>query len=662
MGSIHAQTPMSFKYQAVARDAGSEPYTNTNIGIRFTILQGGASGAVVYSETHTAVTSELGVFSTNVGEGAVVSGDMHDIDWADGSYHLKVDLDMAGGSDYTFMGSSELLAVPFAMYAANAGSAPAPVHEWDSTRLRFEVAGGWGEYIDLRGPAGPAGTDGKDGAGVKIVGSVANAAALDAAYAGEVGDMFISQDDGHGHVWDGAAYADVGQVKGPKGDQGDEGPKGDIGEQGMPGDQGQKGEMGEPGPSPDHEWNGTQLRIKKADGTWGSYTDLEGPGGGSSVWELNGNKAYYENGNAGVGTDNPQTNFEVSGIDQTKLRVTSQNAGTTSLQLYKPGNSKIDWGMFIQNDNKLRIFSSDNDLSSLASRTTFFPNGDIRLGSSPNVGHVAIGTEPTDAKLLINYKSASGKPNLHINQTDNALARIYFTNSTSSDRWVQTAQNSNSGASRMAFHNGGYILSMLDLQFDGGTEIDFSGRVGINKYTPVTQLHVSHPHVSALDDIKKTGLRLQNEGSNKNHWTFYGYNATDKLQLIYNGNFIGNFDGNTGAYSATSDERLKENINDASSVLKRLQQLEVKTYNYKGRSQEKTMGLMAQEVLVQFPHLVSTTGSDQEGASTRDQIYSVDYGGMSVVAIKAIQEQQIMITEMQKELLEMKKEIAELKK
>nr|DAU64258.1 MAG TPA: short tail fiber protein [Caudoviricetes sp.] len=78
---------------------------------------------------------------------------------------------------------------------------------------------------------------------------------------------------------------------GPKGDpgiQGPEGPQGPQGEQGAKGDPGPKGDTGATGPAgadgaqgppPEHEWQGTQLRFKEPDGSWGQAVDLRGPAG-----------------------------------------------------------------------------------------------------------------------------------------------------------------------------------------------------------------------------------------------------------------------------------------------------------------------------------------------------------------------------------------------
>lgn len=68
------------------------------------------------------------------------------------------------------------------------------------------------------------GERGEDGTSVTIAGSVVDAAALPTNLtATDNGDGYITQNDGHLHVWDGDSFNDVGSVKGPKGDKGDPG-------------------------------------------------------------------------------------------------------------------------------------------------------------------------------------------------------------------------------------------------------------------------------------------------------------------------------------------------------------------------------------------------------------------------------------------------------
>ena len=117
---LHAQAPAKFRYQAVARDAGGTVITG-NIDIRFSLLENDANGILRYSETHHAVTNTQGVFELSVGDGSIVSGNMDNIDWRNHQYWLKVEMKGPGASDFVAMGSSQLLSVPYAMYAAESG-------------------------------------------------------------------------------------------------------------------------------------------------------------------------------------------------------------------------------------------------------------------------------------------------------------------------------------------------------------------------------------------------------------------------------------------------------------------------------------------------------------------------------------------------------------
>lgn len=97
----------------------------------------------------------------------------------------------------------------------------------------------------LTGATGPAG---QDGTSVTIAGSVANAAALPTGLgAGDAGDGYITQDDGHLHVWSGTAFGDVGTVRGPAGPTGPQGPQGSIGATGAAGSAGTQGATGAAG-------------------------------------------------------------------------------------------------------------------------------------------------------------------------------------------------------------------------------------------------------------------------------------------------------------------------------------------------------------------------------------------------------------------------------
>ena len=117
-----AQSPNSFKYQAVARNATGEVYANTNLSFQISILQGGATGTNVYTETHNLTSNDYGLVSMSIGSGTIVSGDFTIIDWGNDTYFVQVEMDPAGGSSFQLMGTSQLLSVPYALHARTASN------------------------------------------------------------------------------------------------------------------------------------------------------------------------------------------------------------------------------------------------------------------------------------------------------------------------------------------------------------------------------------------------------------------------------------------------------------------------------------------------------------------------------------------------------------
>ena len=112
-----AQVPDAFNYQAVVRNNSGEVAANQNVSFRFSILQGSESGTVLYAETHTVSTNAFGLVNLKVGDGTLVSGIFSAGGWGATSHFLKVEIDPAGGSAYTHLGTSELLSVPYAFHA-----------------------------------------------------------------------------------------------------------------------------------------------------------------------------------------------------------------------------------------------------------------------------------------------------------------------------------------------------------------------------------------------------------------------------------------------------------------------------------------------------------------------------------------------------------------
>ena len=118
--AVLGQVPEAIKYQMVARDTSGNLLSLKNITLRIHILRDSIDGPSVYSEWHLKTTNKFGLVSLDIGKGNLIEGSFSDIQWGSYRCFVQTELDTAAGSNYQYMGSSELLAVPYAMFAKRA--------------------------------------------------------------------------------------------------------------------------------------------------------------------------------------------------------------------------------------------------------------------------------------------------------------------------------------------------------------------------------------------------------------------------------------------------------------------------------------------------------------------------------------------------------------
>ena len=118
--SSYGQSSEKMSYQAVVRDAANNLMVNQKVGMQISILQSSPRGTSVYMETHLTSTNSNGLVSLVIGDGKVISGSFSAIEWSSGSYFIKTETDPNGGNDYSIVGSSQLLSVPYAMHSITA--------------------------------------------------------------------------------------------------------------------------------------------------------------------------------------------------------------------------------------------------------------------------------------------------------------------------------------------------------------------------------------------------------------------------------------------------------------------------------------------------------------------------------------------------------------
>lgn len=117
--SLYAQAPEKLNYQGIARNTSGLPFQDRNLGLRISILDG---GTVVYVETNNISTNAFGLYKLAIGAGTPTTGTFGNIDWSSGNKFIKVEIDPNGGTNYTTLGTNELLSVPYALYAQTTGS------------------------------------------------------------------------------------------------------------------------------------------------------------------------------------------------------------------------------------------------------------------------------------------------------------------------------------------------------------------------------------------------------------------------------------------------------------------------------------------------------------------------------------------------------------
>ena len=153
-----AQAPTQMKYQGVARNASGSPIANGTITVKFDIHSGSATGPVVYTETHAGVTTnQFGLFNINIGSVTPLTASI----FGAGTEFMEVSVDF--GSGLTSLGTSQLLSVPYAMYAETSGTA-GPAGPTGATGAAGPAGpSGLDGATGPQGPAGPSGLDGATG-------------------------------------------------------------------------------------------------------------------------------------------------------------------------------------------------------------------------------------------------------------------------------------------------------------------------------------------------------------------------------------------------------------------------------------------------------------------------------------------------------------------
>lgn len=117
-----AQAPQGFSYQAVAFDNDGKAVEDTAVSVRISIIDESVNGTELFSEIHNPTTNTQGLFSLSIGMGTNVTGNFNEINWGKNNKFIKLEIDITGGSNYVNVGTSQLMSVPYALYAENSNN------------------------------------------------------------------------------------------------------------------------------------------------------------------------------------------------------------------------------------------------------------------------------------------------------------------------------------------------------------------------------------------------------------------------------------------------------------------------------------------------------------------------------------------------------------
>ena len=159
--TIMAQVPQGVGYQGVATDANGIELVNQAISIKASVLSGSATGTVEWEETHATITDTFGLFTLTIGQGTNTTNGLQtsfaDISWGTNTHFLKIEMDVTGGSNYSFMGTNQMMSVPYALYAESANINYDSISNFlsgDSTFITNVGGGMGGSGCDFKFPDG----------------------------------------------------------------------------------------------------------------------------------------------------------------------------------------------------------------------------------------------------------------------------------------------------------------------------------------------------------------------------------------------------------------------------------------------------------------------------------------------------------------------------
>ena len=123
--SLSSYAQMGLNFQGVARNSSNAILANQQVNLRLSILQGSSTGTAEYTETRKVTTNAQGLFNVVIGDANASSstGDFSAISWKNNPKFLKIEMDPAGGTSFTLLGTTQFQYVAYAHFANSVDAA-----------------------------------------------------------------------------------------------------------------------------------------------------------------------------------------------------------------------------------------------------------------------------------------------------------------------------------------------------------------------------------------------------------------------------------------------------------------------------------------------------------------------------------------------------------
>ena len=354
------QVPQAMNYQAVARDAGGGILANTNICVQSTITDGNG-GSILYQETFNITTNQFGLFTLQIGMGSAPTGNyLSNINWSAVAAWHKIEIQIGCTGSYVLMGSSQLLSVPYALYAAN-------------------------------GPAGPTGAT------------------------GATGQMGSNGDTGPTGTNGTAGTNGTNGVTGATGPTGINGINGAIGVTGPTGANGINGSIGVTGPT---GATGTAGSLPNGNAA-GNTTYWNG-----STWVVNSSNIYNNGGDIGINTSSPAGKLHIQGSANVSQLIIDANATQSNNNpLIKLRNTSGDL-LWIHSNHSSNVFVGKSSGSATTGINNTYIGSSAGLNNTAGHDNTANGFSALQYNTTGNNNVANGSYALFGNGAGNGNTAI----------------------------------------------------------------------------------------------------------------------------------------------------------------------------------------------------------------------------------------------